>query len=151
MALGFSLWCVAVLLGLPVVAVVLARQKSATAIVYTASLVVTLGLLVNALHFLLSDSEPGIAILPLGLPWVGAHFRLDALSAAFLVVVNLGAAGASLYGLGYGQHEISPSRVLPFFPVFLAGMNTVVLADDAFTFLLSWEFMSLSSWASGPF
>ena len=26
-------------------------------------------------------------------------------------------------------------------------MNLVVLADDAFTFLLSWEFMSLTSWA----
>src|SRR5260221_2484036 len=26
-------------------------------------------------------------------------------------------------------------------------MNIVVLADDAFTFLVSWEFMSLSSWA----
>src|SRR5207237_2959435 len=26
-------------------------------------------------------------------------------------------------------------------------MNLVVLADDAFTFLMSWEFMSLSSWA----
>jgi hypothetical protein len=34
-----------------------------------------------------------------------------------------------------------------FFPAFLAGMTLVVLADDAFTFLLSWEFMSLSSWA----
>src|SRR5262249_36380459 len=28
-----------------------------------------------------------------------------------------------------------------------AGMSIVVLADDAFTFLVSWEFMSLSSWA----
>jgi formate hydrogenlyase subunit 3/multisubunit Na+/H+ antiporter MnhD subunit len=37
--------------------------------------------------------------------------------------------------------------VLPFYPLFLAGMNLVVLADDAFSFLLSWEFMSLSSWA----
>ena len=26
-------------------------------------------------------------------------------------------------------------------------MTLVVLADDAFTFLLSWEFMSLTSWA----
>ena len=26
-------------------------------------------------------------------------------------------------------------------------MNLVVLADDAFTFLVAWEFMSLSSWA----
>ena len=40
-----------------------------------------------------------------------------------------------------------PGRVLPFFPAFLAGMNLVVLADDAFTFLLTWEFMSLTSWA----
>ena len=38
-------------------------------------------------------------------------------------------------------------RVLPFYPAFLAAMTLVVLADDAFTFLLSWEFMSLSSWA----
>ena len=81
--------------------------------------------------------------LPLGLPWLGAHFRLDALAAFFLGVVNLGGAAASLYGLGYGRHEPAPHRVLPFFPAFLAAMNLVVLADDAFTFLLSWEFMSL--------
>jgi formate hydrogenlyase subunit 3/multisubunit Na+/H+ antiporter MnhD subunit len=37
--------------------------------------------------------------------------------------------------------------VLPFYATFLAGMNLVVFADDAFTFLLSWEFMSLTSWA----
>ncbi len=86
-------------------------------------------------------------ILPLGLPWQGAHFRLDALAAFFLAVVNLSGAAASLYGLGAGRHEPAPLRVLPFFPAFLAGMNLVVLAADAFTFLLSWEFMSLASWA----
>ena len=37
--------------------------------------------------------------------------------------------------------------MLPFYPAFLAGMNLVVLADDAFTFLFSWELMSLASWA----
>ena len=37
--------------------------------------------------------------------------------------------------------------MVPFFAFFLAGMNLVVLADDAFTFLVSWEFMSLVSWA----
>ena len=85
--------------------------------------------------------------LPLGLPWLGAHFRIDALAAFFLVVVNLGGAAASLFALGYGRHEDAPQRVLPFYPAFLAGMNLVVLADDAFTFLVSWEFMSLTSWA----
>ena len=86
-------------------------------------------------------------VLPLGLPWIGARFHLDALSAFFLVVVNLAAAAASLYALGYGREEHDPERVLPFFPAFLAGMNLVLLADDAYTFLLSWEFMSLASWA----
>ncbi len=57
--------------------------------------------------------------------------------AFFLIVVNLGGGAASLYGIGYGRHEPAPHRVLPFFPAFLAGMNLVVLADDAFTFLLS--------------
>ena len=32
-----------------------------------------------------------------------------------------------------------PQRVLPFFPAFLAGMTLVVLADDAFTFLVNWN------------
>lgn len=63
------------------------------------------------------------------------------------MIVNLGGAAASLYGLGHGRHEPAPERVLPYFPAFLAGMNLVVLADDALTFLLSWEFMSLTSWA----
>ena len=39
---------------------------------------------------------------------LGGHFRLDALGAFFLVVVNLGGAAASLYGLGYGRHERAP-------------------------------------------
>ena len=56
-------------------------------------------------------------------------------------------AVASLFALGYGRHEPSPQRVLPYFPAYLAGMNLVVLADDAFSFLVAWEFMSLSSWA----
>ncbi len=40
-----------------------------------------------------------------------------------------------------------PERVLPFYAAFLAGMNLVLVADDAFSFLVSWEFMSLASWA----
>src|SRR5258708_35251882 len=63
------------------------------------------------------------------------------------MVSILGCAASSLYGIGSGRHEPAPHRVLPFFPAFLAGMNLVVVADDAFTFLLSWEFMSLTSWA----
>ncbi len=140
--------CCAALLGLSAFAVPFARRAWATPLVYSACLVVALAAGGLALrHLLMAAPAPDSVVLPLGLPWVGARFRLDALAAVFLVVVNLGAAVASLYALGYGRHEPEPQRVLPFYPVFLAGMNLVVLADDAFSFLVVWEVMSLSSWA----
>ena len=140
--------CVALLFAASVSAIGLAQRREATAAIYGAALVATVAALALALGALLAGPRvPATLALPIGLPWLGAHFRLDALSAFFLVVANLGAAGASLYGLGYGRHEEAPARVLPFFPAFLAAMNLVVLADDAFTFLFSWEFMSLASWA----
>jgi len=141
-------WCVAALLANGFLAVALTRLAAATRVVYTASFVVCATALAAALtHLIGNTTSASTLVLPLGLPWLGANFRLDMLSALFLIVVNLGGAAASLYGLGYGRHESAPARVLPFFPAFLAAMNLVVLADDAYTFLLSWEFMSLSSWA----
>jgi hydrogenase-4 component B len=145
--LTVTLACAAALLAFSVVAVVFGRSRAATRIVYGASLIIATISLAAALTHLLLVSEPFRLTLPLGVPWIGAHFRLDALSAFFLAVVDLGAASASLFALGYGQHEQTPQRVLPFYPAFLAGMTLVVIADDAFTFLVSWEFMSLTSWA----
>ena len=145
MALVVALGCVAAFLGLACLAVAIARLRQATPIVYGACLALSLGGLGAGLAAL--STAPSTLTLPLGLPWLGSHFRLDALAAFFLAVVNLGAAAASLFALGYGQHEETPERVLPFYPAFLAGMNLVVLADDAFTFLVAWEFMSLSSCA----
>ncbi len=143
-----ALYCLAALLALAPVAVALSVSPRATAIVYGASLIVTLMLGVIALVTLFEPPHGApTAVLPLGLPWLGAHFRIDALSAFFMVVVNLGGAAASLFALGYGRHEESPARVLPFYPAYLAAMNLVVMADDAFSFLVSWEFMSLTSWA----
>ena len=95
----------------------------------------------------LARGVPQLMQLPLGLPSIGLRLRLDALSSVFAIVVNLGAGLASLYAIGYGRHESDQGRVLPFYCLFLLGMNFVVLADDAFSFLLAWEFMSLSSWA----
>jgi hydrogenase-4 component B len=143
-----ALACAAVLLSTAALSVVIADEARARLIVYGVCLIASLTLLSIALLGLLGFFDaPSAATLPLGIPWLGAHFRVDALSAFFLAVVNLGAAAASLFALGYGRHEHAPCRVLPFYPAFLAGMSIVVLADDAFTFLVSWEFMSLSSWA----
>jgi hydrogenase-4 component B len=147
-AVAWQMSCVAGLLGIAILAIALSRAESATAVIYSATLAICLAALFGSIRGLVGDSTNASAMtLPVGLPWLGAHFRMDALASFFLIVVNLGGAAASLYGLGYGHHEEAPHRVLPFFPAFLAGMNLVVLADDAFSYLLCWEFMSLVSWA----
>ena len=137
----------AALLALAVAGGFAARKPFGGTLVYGGALAICAAMLVLALVELLGRANGEALVLPLGLPWIGARFRVDALSAFFLVVINLGGAAASLYGLGDARHEHSPERVLPFFPAFLAGMNVVLLADDAYSFLLSWEFMSIASWA----
>src|SRR5258707_183256 len=148
MAVYIALLGVGVFLALAALAVAIGRRPEAGRIIYGACLAVCVISFAAALGQLGGDgAATPIVILPVGLPWLGAHFHLDALSAFFLAVVDLGAGAASLFALGYGRHEDAPRRVLPFYPAFLAGMSIVVLADDAFTFLVSWEFMSLQSWA----
>ncbi|WP_315753775.1 MULTISPECIES: hydrogenase 4 subunit B [unclassified Bradyrhizobium] len=145
---AFLMLCAAAMLGVALLAVAISHKYAATRIIYGAMLALCSAATVFSLLALAGHAgAPTDLVLPLGLPWIGAHFAIDALSAFFLVVVNIGGAVASLYALGYGAHAEEPHRVLPFFPAFLAGMNLVLLAADAFSYLLSWEFMSLASWA----
>jgi formate hydrogenlyase subunit 3/multisubunit Na+/H+ antiporter MnhD subunit len=141
-----ALLSVVALIALAPLAIVFAASSHGSRVTYGASLIVCLILLAIALLALLGPPGSTAATLPLGLPWLGAHFSIDALTAFFLAVVNLGGAAASLFALGYGRHEDAPGRVLPFYPAYLAAMNLVLLASDAFGFLVSWEFMSLTSW-----
>jgi hydrogenase-4 component B len=147
MTLTLALASVAGFLAIAALAIAIGRTATGRVVVYGGCLAFSALTGSAALFQLLGGSDIPSVTLPLGLPWLGAHFRMDALSAFFLVVVNLGSAAASLFALGYGRHERAPMRVLPFYPAFLAGMSLVVMADDAYTFLFSWEFMSLSSWA----
>jgi formate hydrogenlyase subunit 3/multisubunit Na+/H+ antiporter MnhD subunit len=146
MTVVHALYGVAALLALAPVAIIAAASPRASNIIYGASLIATLALGVMGV-IRLSAPVVSTVVLPLGLPWLGAHFRMDALASFFMIVVNLGGAAASLFALGYGRHEETPQRILPFYPAYLAGMNLVVLSDDAFSFLVAWEFMSLTSWA----
>src|SRR6476659_3642713 len=120
MTVTLLLSCNGVLLAIAVLAVIIGRRSSATPVVYRLCLGASAVSFVGAVFHLLSTSTPLSATLPLGLPWLGAHFRIDALSAFFLAVVGLGAFAASLFALGYGRHEDAPTRVLPFYPAFLA-------------------------------
>jgi hydrogenase-4 component B len=135
------------LLGLAPPAVAAGRRRGVSALIYGASGAFCAVLLLTGLAALLGNGAEAKLALPFGLPWLGAHLRLDALSAFFLVVIGLGGGVTSLYAIGYGRHEHEPQRVLPFYPAFIGAMALVVLADDTFTFLISWEVMSLLSWA----
>lgn len=90
------------------------------------------------------------AELPLGLPWLPWQVRLDALSGFFLVLIGIVSAAVGVYGMGYMrgyEHGREPLPALGGFAgLFLAGMMLVVLADDAFMFMVAWELMSLSSY-----
>ncbi len=95
-AVALQMVCVAGLLGLAVLAIVLSRSRISTTVIYSATLAVSAIALIGSIRWLLGDTANATDLtLPIGLPWLGAHFRLDALASFFLVVVNLGGAAAS--------------------------------------------------------
>jgi formate hydrogenlyase subunit 3/multisubunit Na+/H+ antiporter MnhD subunit len=134
-------------LSLAVAAVRAGRRPGGPAAVYGAAAALSGLLALVGAWALLADGPPDRVVLPFGLPWLGAHFRLDALSGFFALILGVGGGAASLYAIGYGRHERAPGRVLPFYAAFLGAMTLVLLADDAFSFLFAWELMSLLSWA----
>ncbi len=147
MDVGVPATMAAFLLALSLVAIVAAGRRRAPGILYGLSGAACVVLALAGIAALATRAEATSLTVPVGLPWLGAHLVLDALSAVFLTLLGIGGAAASFYAIGYGRHEHEPQRVLPFFPGFLGAMTLVVLAGDAFTFLLSWEIMSLLSWA----
>ncbi len=90
--------------------------------------------------------------LALGLPWLKWHLRLDPLSGFFFSVVGLLVFAVSLYAPAYlrefthRQHSESLAVLGLFTGLFIFGMLLVLLADDAFVFMVSWELMSVSSY-----
>jgi len=142
-----SLALVGLLFVLALAAAVAGGRGGAPQLAYGAAFALSMVVAGAGLVALVGSGGTSFAVLPIGLPWMGAHFRLDALAAFFVVVVGLGGGAASFYGIGHATHDAEPRRVVPFFVAFLGAMMLVVLADDAFTFLVSWELMSLLSWA----
>ena len=91
---------------------------------------------------------PQTLTLPLGLPDLPFHLRVDALAAFFLMLLGSVSAGVSVYAAGYFREEASGRLALIGcqYHVFLASMAFVLLADDAYLFMLAWETMALSSY-----
>jgi hydrogenase-4 component B len=92
-------------------------------------------------------APPQASILALGLPGLPFHVRLDALGAFFLVLLGVTSAGISIYAGGYfRQGEGTPPGLMCLqYHIFLCGIAMVLLADDAYAFMVNWELMALAS------
>ncbi len=92
-------------------------------------------------------ATPEVAVLPIGLPQLPFHLRLDSLSAYFLILIGGASAGVSAFAAGYfRQGEGTPPGLICLeYHVFLASIAMVVIADDAYAFMVVWEVMAFSS------
>jgi len=90
---------------------------------------------------------PEVAVLPLGLPQLPFHLRLDSLSAFFLLLIGGVSAGVSTFAAGYFRkgEGTPPGLICLEYHAFLASIAMVVLADDAYVFMVVWETMAFSS------
>ncbi len=123
----------------------LRRFRFVSRILFPLGSAIGLALFAIALSALFAPAQT--AVLPIGLPTLPFHLRLDALSAFFLMVIGAASAGVSIFAAGYfRQGEGTPPGLLCFeYHLFLASMAGVVLADDAYAFMVMWETMALSS------
>jgi formate hydrogenlyase subunit 3/multisubunit Na+/H+ antiporter MnhD subunit len=93
-------------------------------------------------------APPERQVLLVGLPDLPVHLRRDALASVFLVLLGAASAGISIFAAGYfrrGQGT-PPGLLCLQYHMFLASMGLVLLADDAYSFMVAWETMALSSY-----
>ena len=83
------------------------------------------------------------------LPLTGVAIRLDGLGGFFLLVVGLVGCAAATYAFGYsaqyaGRYSLRLVGVM--FNLLLLALSLQVMADNALTFLILWEAMSLTAY-----
>jgi formate hydrogenlyase subunit 3/multisubunit Na+/H+ antiporter MnhD subunit len=108
--------------------------------------VVSVGVAATAAWSIATPTEQWV--LAIGLPDLPVHLRRDALSSVFLFLLGAASAGISLFGAGYfrrGQGTL-PGLLCLQYHLFLAAMGGVLLADDAYAFMVTWEAMALASY-----
>jgi formate hydrogenlyase subunit 3/multisubunit Na+/H+ antiporter MnhD subunit len=106
------------------------------------------GSLVLAMAGLGGLTETSVAILPLGLPDLPFHLRMDALSSFFILLLGGASIGISLFSAGYFRNMERGTLALLCleYHIFMAAMALVFMADDAYMFMVAWESMALSSY-----
>ncbi len=125
-----------------------AQHSLCSAVLFPVGALVCLCVAVVASSSLAAGQAPEVLILPLGLPDLPFHVRLDALSSFFLLLLGLAGTGISTFAAGYFRsgEGTAPALLGLHYHVFLAAMAMVILADDAYLFMVAWETMALSSY-----
>jgi hydrogenase-4 component B len=105
------------------------------------------GLALAVVAFFALGPLPQSTVLPLGLPDLPFHVRVDALSAFFLMLLGGVAAAISVFAAGYFRagEGTAPGLLCFEYHLFLAAMAGVLVADDAYLFMVCWEAMALAS------
>ncbi len=85
-----------------------------------------------------------------GPPFFGnVPLRIDALSAWFMLIINLTCINGALYGIGYmksySEQKANLSLHWILFLIFQSSMLWVCMLQHSLAFLIAWELMSLSS------
>ncbi len=97
----------------------------------------------------LLDGVPVIATMAGPFPFAHFVLRLDRLSAIMVLVITLVGAAVSVFGTTYVEEEYAGRgvRTMGFLVnLFIASMLLVVVADNAFWFIIFFEAMSLTSY-----
>ncbi|HWJ07379.1 MAG TPA: hydrogenase 4 subunit B [Steroidobacteraceae bacterium] len=121
-------------------------------VAYVARLLFPLGALMGAALAVVSGWSLALpaeqVTLLIGLPDLPFHLRLDPLSRTFLALLGGASAGVSIFASGYFRkgHGTAPGVLGLQYHLFLASMGFVLLADDAYAFMVAWETMALSSY-----
>ena len=146
LAIDVILIAIAAWLALALLGLVFLRQRALAArVLFPLGAAVGLLLGTGALWGLASG--PQVAVLAIGLPGLPFHLRLDSLAAFFLALLGFASAGISLYTGGYLRaDDDTPPGLFAFgYLLFLASMAMVLLAADAYAFMVMWEVMALAS------
>ena len=133
-------------LALGIVGVFLAHRFTLISrVIFPLGAINSLVLAVLALVGLVADMQE--LILPIGLPGLPFHLRLDALSSFFLFLLGATSAGISIYAAGYFRKSEGSALGLQclLYHAFLTSMAFVLLANDGYAFMVAWETMALSS------
>jgi len=132
------------LIGLAGVAA-LRRLRFVAVVLFPVGALLSVGLMAVALSA--AFASPEVAVLPLGLPQLPFHLRLDSLSAFFLLLIGGVSVGVSTFAAGYFRRGegTPPGLICLEYHVFLASIALLVMADDAYVFMVMWETMAFAS------